>query len=215
MHELLFSEWRARFDGPSREFWNLSDGGHLENTAVYELIRRRVPFILCTDATRDLNYSFEDHANVVRLVRVDFGAEITWLSNPSRNPTMELLPTEIASWINLDQLGSLEDLKGNTSHGGPGKRHAAIARVTYADTKNSEKPQITWILLIKASLLGDESLDVTQYATSHPDFPQDSTADQTYDDEQWESYRKLGYKVASAVIKAREGVSVKAKTSAL
>jgi hypothetical protein len=190
---LLLSEWRARFDGPSREFWNLSDGGLLENTAAYELIRRRVPFIIGTDATRDLDYSMEDHANLVRLVRVDFGAEIDWIANPAALK----LPPSVAAWIHLDQVGSVSELKGNPARGGPGTRHAAIARITYADNPG----QITWLLVIKASLVGTESLDVTQYAHAHGDFPQDSTADQLYDDEQWESYRKLGYEAAKAVLK--------------
>lgn len=190
-HQLLLSEWRARFDGPSKEFWNLTDGGHMENSAVYELIRRKVPFIICTDATRDLDYSFEDVATLVRSVRVDFGAEITWQSLPAAL----ILPGWIKQWIDLAHVGTLDQLKGNKAHGGSGSKYAAIALITYADQQQG------WLLLIKASLIGCESLDVTQYASGNKDFPQDSTGDQIYDDAQWESYRKLGYTAASAVLR--------------
>ena len=193
MQTLLLAEWRARFDGPSHELWNLSDGGHLDNSAVYELIRRRLPFIICTDATRDLDYTFEELASLVRNVRVDFGAEVVWQSHP----TALDLPDAIKGWINLDHVGTLADLKGNSAHGGPGTKHAAIARITYAD----DKSRVTWLLLIKASLTGVESLDVGQYASANKDFPQDSTSDQIYDDQQWESYRKLGFMAGSAVIR--------------
>lgn len=189
-HQLLLREWRARFDGPSKEFWNLSDGGHMDNSAVYELVRRRLPFIICTDASRDMGYVFEDMATLVRNVRVDFGAEVVWV-----DPKGITLPALVAQWVNVDQLGKLDEIKGNKAQGGPGAKHAAIARITYADSTEG------WLLLIKASLTGTESLDVTQYAAANLQFPQDSTADQIYDDAQWESYRKLGFTAASAVFR--------------
>ncbi len=189
-HQLLLSEWRARFDGPSKEFWNLTDGGHMDNSAVYELIRRTVPFIICTDATRDLDYSFEDVATLVRTVRVDFGAEITWQSHPTNSK----IPDWIKQWINFAHVGTLDDLKGNKTHGRTGSKYAAIALITYADQQQG------WLLLIKASLIGSEPLDVTQYASGNKDFPQDSTGDQIYDDAQWESYRQLGFTAANAVL---------------
>src|SRR5205823_3304204 len=102
--QLLFAEWHARFNGPSMEFWNLTDGGHMDNSAVYELVRRKLPFIICTDATRDLDYAFEDVACLVRTVRVDFGAEIVWL-----DPKYLTLPSFVAQWVNVDQIGKLDE----------------------------------------------------------------------------------------------------------
>jgi hypothetical protein len=195
--QLLLAEWKGRFDGPSQEFWNLSDGGHIDNSSTYELIRRKVPFIICTDATRDIDYSYGDIANLMRNVRVDFGAEIEWvdpalLGALGHPPTP---PSHVMDWIEPTQIGTLDEIKGNASHGGPGKKHAALARIRYADKIDS------WLLLIKASLTDNETRDIKQYATSHKDFPQDSTADQIYDDEQWESYRKLGETIGNAVLK--------------
>ncbi|CAN5810553.1 hypothetical protein BH11VER1_BH11VER1_03780 [soil metagenome] len=191
--QLLLSEWHGRFYGPSREFWNLTDGGHLENSAVYELVRRRVPLIICSDATRDLDYSYADLATVVRNVRVDFSAEVQWLDPAAPGVP---IPPLVTQWVNMQKLGTLDELKGNRSHGGPGMKHGALARITYASHPDEE----SWLVLIKASLIGNESLDVTQYASAHKDFPQDSTAEQVYDDEQWESYRKLGQKVTGDLI---------------
>jgi len=42
----ILNEWRAYFAGPSQKLWYLTDGGHSENTGLYELIRRRLPFML-------------------------------------------------------------------------------------------------------------------------------------------------------------------------
>ena len=47
------------------------------------------------------------------------------------------------------------------------------------------------ILYIVPTLLGTEPIDVVSYYMQNPDFPQQSTSDQFFDEEQWESYRKL------------------------
>src|SRR4030095_5764901 len=72
----LMNEFFARFHGPSRRHWYLSDGGHFENTGCYELIRRRVPLIICSDAGQDPHYALLTFANLVRKARIAFGAEI-------------------------------------------------------------------------------------------------------------------------------------------
>ena len=76
---MLLSEYRGRFRGPSQWFWYLSDGGHFEVTGLYELVRRRVPFIIVSDAGEDPNYDWSDVALATQQVREDFGAELVWL----------------------------------------------------------------------------------------------------------------------------------------
>jgi len=49
------------------------------------------------------------------------------------------------------------------------------------------------LVYIKAALTGDEPVDIREYKMANPDFPQQSTADQFFDEAQFESYRKLGY----------------------
>ena len=39
-----------------------------------------------------------------------------------------------------------------------------------------------------------------QYQATYPDFPQQSTTDQFFDDAQWESYRKLGFSLGQALL---------------
>ncbi len=178
----LLDEWLARFRGAARRYWYLSDGGHFENTAVYELIRRRVPLIVCCDCGADPSYEFEDAGNLVRKARIDFGAEITfWTAG------------EVAAEGNglsalKDAIGAIEDLK--PARKGPDKglaqRHAAVAWVTYGDGVRS------LLLLVKPTLSKSVPMDVRNYDETESDFPQQSTLDQFFDEEQWESYRKLG-----------------------
>lgn len=54
----------------------LSDGGHFENLALYELVRRRCRLILVCDAEEDPDYKFEGLASAIRKCRTDFGINI-------------------------------------------------------------------------------------------------------------------------------------------
>ncbi|MBI3229204.1 MAG: hypothetical protein HYZ45_03180, partial [Burkholderiales bacterium] len=51
------------------------------------------------------------------------------------------------------------------------------------------------ILYIKPSLIGKEMADVLNYRKTEATFPHESTADQFFDEAQFESYRTLGYQI--------------------
>jgi hypothetical protein len=57
----------------SSNFINVSDGGHFDDTAVYEAVRRRCSTIFLVDA----NTTHENVARMIRKVRIDFGVDIT------------------------------------------------------------------------------------------------------------------------------------------
>ena len=54
------------------------------------------------------------------------------------------------------------------------------------------------LIYLKASMTGGEDTSVPQYKASHPAFPHESTGDQFYREDQFESYRRLGQEVAQA-----------------
>jgi hypothetical protein len=58
------------------EYVYLSDGGHFENLAIYELVRRRCKLIVAGDASCDWDYAFGDLHNAMERCRTDFGVEI-------------------------------------------------------------------------------------------------------------------------------------------
>src|SRR5262249_5897766 len=72
---MILSELFGQTDEKSRHV-HLSDGGHFENLGVYELIRRRCRYIIVTDVTEDTNAATVNLANLIRLVRSDFGITI-------------------------------------------------------------------------------------------------------------------------------------------
>ena len=182
----LLDEWRAWFPGASDRLWYLSDGGHFDNTGLYELIRRRLPFIVAVDAGRDEDYDFEDLALVTRLVRLDFGATLEWIDPAT-------LPGQVPSWI-LAQLkpgaiGALGDLERES------RSFAALARIGYDD----DADKASWLLLIKPCLGPGIPVDVQNYAATHASFPQQTTLNQFFDDGQWEAYRMLGQVAGNSV----------------
>src|SRR5205823_3133319 len=65
-------------------FVHLSDGGHFENTGAYELIRRKCRYVVVVDAAEDPLDASENLAELVRLVRTDFGIYIDIDTTPLR-----------------------------------------------------------------------------------------------------------------------------------
>lgn len=60
-----------------KEDWiNVSDGGHIENMGLYELLRRRCKFIVCVDGEADPGLTFHGLMTLVRHVQIDFGIRI-------------------------------------------------------------------------------------------------------------------------------------------
>jgi hypothetical protein len=50
----------------------LTDGGHFDNSAIYELLKRRCKYIIAIDASKDIG----NLATVARLARIDFGVQM-------------------------------------------------------------------------------------------------------------------------------------------
>lgn len=66
------------------------------------------------------------------------------------------------------------------------KAHFAVGNISYRDGSNGA------LLYIKPTLTGDEPEDVKAYAAKNHTFPHDTTANQFFDESQFESYRALG-----------------------
>jgi hypothetical protein len=150
-----------------RDFVYLSDGGHFENLGVYELVRRRCPFIIVSDAGQDGAVTFEDLGNAIEKVRADFGIDIDI------------------------------DVSGIRPAAGYSASHCAVGTIHYEHADRTQAPGT--LVYVKASITGDEPTDVRRYASQHPEFPHQSTADQFFSESQFESYRALGYHVGQRV----------------
>ena len=52
---------------------------------------------------------------------------------------------------------------------------------------------------------GSEDTAIRQYMDSHPEFPHESTSDQFYGEDQFDSYRRLGREIAGSAFKLFNG----------
>jgi hypothetical protein len=71
--------------------------------------------------------------------------------------------------------------------------HCAIGRIKYNNGSTG------YLIYLKASVTGDEEVGIGQYRTAHPSFPHETTADQFFTEDQFESYRKLGQHIVRKV----------------
>ena len=154
----------------------LSDGGHYENLALWEMVARRCRFIIVSDGGCDPQYTFDDLANAVRRIRLDLGIPI--------------------------QFDSLDITKAGQNHGNP---HAAIGSIRYSVVDGTDVPDGT-ILYLKATMSGDEPIDVRNFSAGDPTFPHDTTANQFFDEARFESYRTLGFHTVLSVTGGLRGV---------
>lgn len=74
--------------------------------------------------------------------------------------------------------------------------HHTIGTVRYPGVD-----QCGMIIYIKASLTGDESVDLVEFSQSHPEFPHTPTVNQMFDESHFESYRQLGHHIGSNVFR--------------
>ena len=81
-----------------------------------------------------------------------------------------------------------------TAKSHPESRCYAIGEINY----NDGLPHGVLIYL-KACMMGQADSAVLQYRSSHPDFPHESTGDQFFGEDQFESYRRLGKDIAGSV----------------
>lgn len=196
----LFDEFRGRFYGPHKPYQYLSDGGHFENTAVYELLRtdrpRQVRLIVVCDCGCDPDYQFEDLANLTRLVRIDHGLEIRTHSHAHGAALLKQVFARPEDFKRRAD-GTLPDRNG---------RCAVMLDVVGTDRSVDRGVQpdelFARIILIKPSLLAHVSVDIEQYHDMHDSFPQETTMDQFFDEAQWESYRQLGLRIGQRVFTA-------------
>lgn len=195
----LLGEMFAAFPGSLDPLWYLSDGGHFENTGIYPLIKRQVEVIVAADCGADPKYSFADLNNLVRLARIDFGAKITFmqLGSETRDAITAVaalqravLTAEQRQILSLGTFGTLAEIASPES-----SSFVMMAKIEYA----GEEKKVGYLLILKPALIHSLPLDLHSYKSANPTFPQQTTADQFFDEAQWESYFRLGEELGDAI----------------
>jgi hypothetical protein len=144
----------------------LTDGGHVENLGLYELLRRRCQLIVAVDAEADPKLRFPAFVQLQRYARIDLGVRIS-------------LP--------LNRIAETLTRSAEQPRRGA---HCAVGEIEYGEGLRGI------LIYVKASLTGDENDYVMDYARRHAAFPHETTSDQFFNEEQFEVYRALGFHAA-------------------
>ena len=155
---------------------NLSDGGHTgDNLGLLPLLQRRCKTIIVCDAEADPGSNFGSFNNAVRMAYIE---------------------ENIGIEIDLDEIVRKKDT-------GLGYRcsDASIAygKITYPARTSDERDMKGELIYIKSSISGKLPVHVSSYLKENPAFPHESTADQFFNDAQFEAYRSLGEHIAGSI----------------
>lgn len=168
--------WRNKANRmKGKGFLFLSDGGHIENLGIYELLRRRCKLIIAVDAEADPNMDCGALVQLERFARIDLDTRITIDWQPISARTRKV--------------GEQVKKKSVRYVAGP---HVALGVIGYPPAKAGTPREKGVLVYIKASLSGDENDYILAYKAKYPRFPHETTADQLFSEEQLEAYRSLG-----------------------
>jgi hypothetical protein len=176
----------------SSGFVFLTDGGHIENLGIYELLRRRCAVIIAVDGEADEPMKAPSLVQLERFARIDLGTRIVidWEPIATRSRAVSA------------------EVKTRTVSSKPGP-HVAIGLIDYPGvTDNTRETGV--LIYIKASLSGDENDYVMAYKAAHPSFPHESTMDQLFTEEQFEAYRALGEHITGRFLTGQDTASIAA-----
>ncbi|MGH2341734.1 patatin-like phospholipase family protein [Segnochrobactraceae bacterium EtOH-i3] len=176
----------------------LSDGGHIENLGLYQLLKRRCDLIISVDAEADPAMTCGALVDVERLARIDLGVLLETRIAPLRDAALSR------------RAGLFARPPGAPAPVSDPSCHAIISRIHYpAQTgtgQAKDAPVKTGILVyIKTALTGDEPSYVLDYERRHPTFPHETTGDQFFSEDQFEAYRALGFHAARDALRQNGG----------
>jgi hypothetical protein len=165
----------------------LSDGGHFENLALYEMVLRRCRYIVVSDGGCDPKFSFEDLGNAIRKIRTDLGVPIDLIEKLQMSPRPQ--------------------------PGEPLVEGAYMAKATIRYSAIDAGGVDGALVYLKPSVYDDDYLprDVYNYAQESGTFPHETTADQFFSESQFESYRALGRYVINVICRNYDSVTTAAR----
>jgi hypothetical protein len=201
----FFRELLGRI-GSNNKMINISDGGHIENLGVYELLRRGCRLIVAVDAGEDKMYGFFDLNNLIIRARNELGLEIRFRHDEQPEELIRPRPTQVYSqkrYAVADILQWWADEKVID----PATQKESNQIVNFAEPR-----KIGTFIYVKSSVLApigkpvlSEAEDPLKFGTYkykiyHPDFPHEPTSDQFFDEIQWEAYFQLGQYIGADVL---------------
>ncbi len=159
----------------------LTDGGHFDNTGIYELLRRRCALIMLIQGSADPAFEMEDIGNAIEKARVDFGVEITFRSQWCLDQIRPTRKSAATGLLFADRGFAIADIEYPEANVRPGVLvYVQATRLRGACTDRPDQARTTRPAVHE---------DVISYAIREPDFPNETTLDQFFNESQLEAYR--------------------------
>jgi hypothetical protein len=172
----------------------IADGGHFENLAIYELVRRRCGLIIVCDGGQDIASSYGDLVTAVQRIGQDFGATVHF--------DMEVNAKGGNAFEHSSPARMIADAKRTDYPKGAefAEKGYFIGRIDYGERGGGGWPQSGVLIYLKSALILDLAIGAKGYRGAHHEFPNESTGDQFFDEEQFEAYREVGYRICEQMI---------------
>lgn len=170
----------------------LADGGHFENLAIYELVRRRCGLIIVCDGGQDNASSYADLVTAVQRVGQDFGATVHFDMAVRNGRKFEKCgPAQLIAKPTLTDYPKGAEFA---------EKGYFVARIDYGERGGKGWPRSGIVLYLKSALIRELAVGAKGYRGAHHDFPNETTGDQFFDEEQFEAYREVGYRICEQMI---------------
>jgi len=175
--------------------WNeLTDGGHYDNTGIYELIRRRVKTIILVDGSADPDVDFASFANAAEKCFIDFDTHIRFFDGEDDAPFHRMMrDTGVDPDNPVDRIFRFS------------KNGFAFARIEYPDG------EFGYLFYIKSSMVRNLPATLFAYRRANESYPHEPTSDQFFSEQQFEAYRALGSALADQMVRQAEKFTVLAE----
>jgi hypothetical protein len=168
-----------------------TDGGHYDNLGLVEMLRHGPSTIYCFDASGGNSLGGSALGPAIALARQELGVTITFPECPMGVSSVDWAEKE------LDRVGVLVGKIDYTDCPAPPPR-------ANEDVNDTEKrPDLGVLYFARATVTPDAAWAVQAYRRTHPTFPNDSTSDQWFNQQQFDAYHTLGRQAATAVIQAQ------------
>ncbi len=174
---------------PEDRFVYVTDGGHLENLGLVELVRRRCTNIWCFDAGGDPPGFPTSLSQAIELAEEELGVEIRF--GPG-----QLEATCIGTVPAPEHGDDTDAIRKRCA-----AKDVAVGTIDYGDGG-----ELGCIIYARSAMVPGGDPFVRSHAACSPRFPYDSTGDQFFDQDQFDGYLRLGRQVAKHAIEAADSL---------
>ena len=185
---LVLREVFGSYDKQDR-FLYVTDGGHVENLGLVELLRRRCETVFCFDGSGGPSTLVEG----ISLAYEELGVEIEFPDGYLQVREGSAAPDPTIAKDVAARLAATSALVGTI-------RYPHLADDLPASTGT--------IVYARSVLTRATGAEILEHAARNPRFPNDPTGDQWFDVEQFNNYVALGREIGEAAVGALEGTAV-------